>query len=89
MRHFSTLSDQLLLALAVETTSIRQEAPYTPSLWILVLKPHVPRMFFALCVSHTKTVTLTHAAQRCWIQRRHRHAAELFGQVNNCFERAL
>lgn len=43
---------ELLLALAVETTSILRErrAPSLSSLQLLVPRPHWPRRFFALCV---------------------------------------
>lgn len=43
---------ELLLTLAVETTSILREgrAPSLSSLRLLVLRPHLPGLFFALCV---------------------------------------
>lgn len=90
---------ELLLALAAETTSILWErrAASLSSLRLLLLRPHLPRLFFAfcVCVSHTKKVALTAAAagmglyERCWIQRRHGQAAQLLGQENDYFERAL
>lgn len=69
-----------------------------PSLPYSSLSPgHIgPDVFLlCVCVSHTKKVTITHAVagtglyKGCWIRRRHRQVAELLGQVNNYFERAL